>query len=192
MWICCMCHKPRPHILFSMESNFASTSWRPNRWDLHRINSLIWLLPSSNFTTSNFLGVLLLLSWLGDLPVSSFGFCFSSPCLFFSFFFWVQERLFFPLNAMHFAPCALTPRISAHLVFIFWNIPHFVFLEILLRFYLQLAKFVVLGKRNKLERYMACNCSRQRITDLFSTITRETQFLGIHDTFRRQEHVCLV
>jgi hypothetical protein len=39
---------------------------------------------------------------------------------------------------------------------------------------------------------MACNCSRQRITDLFSTITMETQFLGIHDTYPRQEHVWLV
>lgn len=96
MWICCMCHKPRPNILFSMESNFASASWRPNRWDLHRINSLIWLLPSSNFTTSNFLGVLLLLSWLGDLPVSSFGFRFSSSCLFLFFFFLGARETFFP------------------------------------------------------------------------------------------------
>lgn len=101
MWICCMCHKPRPHILFPMESNFASASWRPNRWDLHRINSLIWLLPSSNFTTSKFLGVLLLLSWLGCLAVSSFGFCFpsSSSCLFFFFWRWGgggERETFFP------------------------------------------------------------------------------------------------
>jgi len=92
-----MCHKPRPRILFSMESNFASASWRPNRWDLCRINSLIWLLPSSNFTTSNFLGVFLLLSWLGYLAVSSFGFCFSSSCVSFFFpFFWGESKTFFP------------------------------------------------------------------------------------------------